>query len=84
MARLLVDTGDRLPARSVREAEHLAAHRVAPPLLEMHALTRLDLEVLLVSLVDLLLRDAEEAIVNVHELWGIACLSYPSTPEGTR
>lgn len=50
----------------------------------MHALTRLDLEVLLVSLVDLLLRDAEEAIVNVHELWGIACLSYPSTPEGTR
>src|SRR4029077_10061138 len=55
------------------QAERLAGHRVQPGVREGHALGRLDVEVALVRVAELVLRDPDEPAVNVDELRHIRC-----------
>src|SRR5664280_2688366 len=68
MARPLMDPHDRFTRWPAREAERLARGGVQPGALEMHALVRLDREVALVGLLELLRRHAHKPRVNVHEV----------------
>src|SRR4051794_21014252 len=68
VARLLVYPHHCFLARALRQAEDLAGDRVGPPLLEVHALRSLDREVGRVRSLDVGLADAEETVVNIHEL----------------
>jgi len=77
MARPLVDTYDGFARRPAGKAEHLAPLGIEPRTLEMHALVRLDRQVALVGLLQLLGGDAEEARVDIQ--WD-ACLGLSRRP----
>jgi hypothetical protein len=80
MAGPLVDLHDGLLVRGLRQAEHDAGGRVAPRVLEVHALVGLDVEVGLVRFQQGLGRDALHPVMHVHELGHAALLLLGVSP----
>src|SRR5690348_11772978 len=72
---LLVHPEHRFLRRPGRQAEHLARLRVEPGVLEVHTLRRLDLQITLVRLAQLLRGHADESVVHVHELRHVRLLT---------
>jgi hypothetical protein len=75
MPGLLVHPEHRLLGRPGRQAEHLARLRVEPRVLKVHTLRRLDLQITLMGLAQLLGGHADESVMHVHELRHVRLLT---------